>query len=322
MAEDNSTAHFGTLKRDAINIVLAIFVGFILFLALKYGGLVKSFLYSPRGEVNILVLGKGGIGHEAPDLTDTIIFVSISQKDVNLISLPRDLWIPEIRAKLNSAYYWGKLPLAKSTVEKIVGVPVEYGLVIDFSGFKKIVDALGGIEVEVKNSFVDEKYPIPGKEKDLCDGDTEYKCRYEVVRFEKGKQVMDGDTALKFVRSRNAQGEEGTDLAREARQQLVLGAIKDKVLSLKVLLNPRKVFALKNAVMEAIETDVDANTAASIGGLFFSARRSISSHLIPDELLVHPPISRTFDRQYVFIPKAGNGDWEEIGSWMKIVTQN
>ena len=288
-----------------IAIVLLLMVGAGTFLFSVYGNLVKSFIYPPQENVNILVLGKGGVGHEAPDLTDTVIFISISDKKISLISLPRDIWVPEIRAKLNSAYYWGKLPLTKTTVQKMVGVPIQYGLVIDFSGFRKIVDALGGVEIDVQNAFTDEKYPIAGKENDSC-----MPCRYETVKFKKGKQIMDGETALKFVRSRNAEGDEGTDAARAARQQLVIDAIKNKVVS-----NPWKILALKNAVMQSLETDIDSNVLAGILGLVKRAKGNLVTVSIPEEFLINPPVSRRYDNQYVFIPKAG--DWSEVQKWIQ-----
>ena len=84
--------------------------------ASRYLGLVYDFITLPSGKIkvignrtNILILGKGGAGHDAPDLTDTIIFASFDQdsSSISLISLPRDIWLPDLRAKLNSVYYWG-----------------------------------------------------------------------------------------------------------------------------------------------------------------------------------------------------------------------
>ena len=238
-------------------ICLFLFVGFLgLKLILRnttvgeYASLFSDFVFTPSSRVksidgvtNVLIMGKGGAGHEAPDLTDTMIFVSIPEKDadVTLISLPRDIWIPELRAKINSAYYWGNqkasgggLILAKSVVEEVVGKPIQYAVVIDFSEFKKIIDILGGVNVNVEHSLVDNKYPIAGKEDDPCGGDPELKCRYETVEFREGLQRMDGETALKFARSRNAEGDEGTDFARAARQQKVIEALKDRILFLRL----------------------------------------------------------------------------------------
>src|SRR3990170_5959163 len=189
-----------------ILLILGIFLGiFLLFNLVGYvseklgvGNVSKmatSFIFTPEsrirvfnGRTNVLVLGKGGEGHAGANLTDTIIFTSFSHQDtgLTLISVPRDIWVPEIRAKLNAAYFWGKqkeewggLTLTKSLVEDILGQPIHYAVVLDFNGFKKVIDVLGGIEVEVERAFVDEKYPIEGKENDECGGDKEFKCRYE-----------------------------------------------------------------------------------------------------------------------------------------------
>src|SRR3989304_3202257 len=206
------------------------------------------------------------------------------------------------------------LILAKSTVEEIVGVPVHYGIVIDFSGFIKIVDVIGGIEVDVDRDFVDEKYPIPGRENDLCDSDPLFACRYETIKFEKGKQVMNGDMALKFVRSRNAEGEEGTDLARAARQQKILLAIRQKVMSPRVLLSPKKVLAIWKVARDSLETDITAPEAALLLRRALIARETLRSFVLDEELLTHPPVSPRYDNQYVFIPKDGN--WDRVHDWV------
>ena len=297
----------------------------------SYLGLIGDFVFTPTQKVqtsenrtNILILGKAGEGHDAADLTDTIIFASISHANptLSLISLPRDIWIPELRAKLNSTYYWGNqkkedggVILTKSTVESIVGQPVHYGLVIDFSGFMKIIDVLGGVEVEVEREFVDDKYPIAGKENDECDGDLEYKCRYKTVRFEEGKKVMDGETALIFARSRNAEGDEGTDLARETRQQKILEAIQAKTLSSEVLLSPKKILAVWGVVRESVETDIDTSAGAILARRLFQTRSQIESHILPEDLLINPPAQYKYDNLYVFVPEAG--DWEEVHTWVK-----
>lgn len=296
----------------------------------NYIHLLGDFIFTPQaqikqqvGRTNLLILGKAGAGHTAPDLTDTVIFASVSHQEPSVVtvSLPRDIWVPAIRAKLNSAYYWGGerqpgggIILAKSIVEEIVGEHIHYALVIDFSGFKGIVDVLGGINVDVERAFIDEKYPIPGKENDNCEGDKEYKCRYETIRFEKGIQNMNGETALKFVRSRNAEGEEGTDLARAVRQQKALVAIKNKVLTPKVFLSPKKVTGILRVVRASVETDIDLSAGAILVRRIFEARENLASYVLSEEFLIHPPISPRYDNQYVFIPK-GEG-WDKVHVWI------
>lgn len=308
-------------------------------------GPAKNFIFAPQGQIletddrtNVVLLGRGGEGHEAPDLTDTIIFGSISQRENKavMVSIPRDIWVESLEAKVNSAFYWGKtkkpedskagLIMAKAVIEEIVGVPIHYAAVLDFSGFRRIIDELGGIEVNVERAFIDDKYPIPGKENDLCDGEEqssssskEYKCRYETIRFEQGSQMMNGDTALKFSRSRNAQGDEGTDFARAARQQKVIDGIKSKVLTLGVIFSPEKIDGLAKVVEGSIDTDITDEAGAVLARKAFDSRDNIKSYVLSEDFLVRPPISRLYQNQYVFIPKAGRGNWSEVHSWIQSI---
>lgn len=295
----------------------------------NYLNLFSDFIFTPASKVestgnriNVLILGKSGEGYVAPDLTDTIMFASISfdNPSIRLISIPRDIWVPEIRAKINSAYYWGKeknddgILLSRSLVENIIGQSIHYVVVFDFSSFTKIINVLGGVEVNVERSFIDEKYPITGKENELCDGDRLYRCRYETVQFEEGVQLMNGEMALKFVRSRNAQGDEGTDLAREQRQQKIIVAVKNTILSFELLSNPKKALGIWNVLKETVETNINESSAAIVVRKIFDARKDIKSSIIPEDLLINPPISSKYDNQYVFISK-GEG-WQEITNWV------
>lgn len=320
------------------------FIIFLIGLALKntplanYWLFAKTFVFAPQGKVeefegntNFAVLGKGGVGHDAPDLTDTIIFVSISDENpsVIMISLPRDIWMTDLRAKLNSAYYWGNqkkdgggIVLAKSSIEEVAGKPVHYGVVVDFEGFLKIIDALGGVTVDVERTFVDEHYPIAGKENDDCDDDPEFACRYETIKFEKGPQMMDAQTALKFVRSRNSKDEiEGTDLARAARQQKVLAAVKKEILDPALFAHPKKIITIWNVVKGSVETDIDIRAMAIVARRLLRAKDNIASYVVPEELLVVPPKSLKYDNLYVFIPKAGDSDFSQIHSWLNSVVK-
>lgn len=302
-----------------------------------YKDIAKAYVVSPteklssfEDRVNILILGKGGITHTAGDLTDTMLLVSLNLKNGNIfmISLPRDIWISSLRAKLNSAYYWGNQKtkgggfiLAKSEVEKIVGLPVNYAIVFDFGTFKEVVDVLGGIDVDVQHSFVDKKFPIPGLENDLCGGDRSYSCRYETLSFDKGLQHMDGTTALKFVRSRNAEGDEGTDIAREARQQQVIAAVRRKLQDPKVFLNISLMKKLFNVVSSSIETDLTPQDMAILASKI-NKNSKTESEVIPEQFLINPPTSKTYDNQYVFIPsakptKVGEENWSELQNWIK-----
>ena len=331
------------IARGILLAIILIVLGAALFLGIKalgktsvgyYAELAKNFITTPSGVVpeidgrtNILILGKAGAGQDSPDITDTMLLVSISSVDrkVSLISIPRDIWVPDLRAKINASYYYGKqkgegsylagIILAKSTVEEIMGVPIQYGVVINFSGFEGVIDELGGIDITVDKSFVDSEFPIPGKEADSCSGDPTFACRYQTVKFDAGLTHMDGATALKFVRSRHAQGDEGSDLARALRQQKVIKAIIQKALSPQVFLNISKVNALVAIANSSLETDISFDRLAIIGRWLVDARDNIASHSIPEEFLYNPPISVKYDRQFVFLPK--KGDWSDLQNWVK-----
>ena len=252
-------------------------------------------LKSDRGRINLLLLGTGGPGHEGPYLSDTMIFASIDKKgkDIVLISIPRDLWAPNLSAKINSAYAFGiergdGLQLVEETVSLLFGMPVHYAFRLDFNGFVEVVDLVGGLVVNVEKPFVDNRYPIAGLEDDLCtltiekeqidgqevevvkvsdqekirisdlnDSNDPFTCRYETIEFAKGETLMDGQTALKFVRSRHGSSQEGSDFARSARQQKIILAFRDKVLSTQTLADPGTVIELVKTFGQSIDTDIE-----------------------------------------------------------------
>jgi LCP family protein required for cell wall assembly len=279
-------------------------------------------------------LGIGGAGHEGADLTDTMILASVSTKTkkISLISLPRDIWIPQLSDKVNSTYMYGKqkggvktgLALAKSTVEEILGTQIDYAVVIDFSGFKDVVDAIGGVTVNIKTSFTDNQYPIAGLENDTCGGDPTFACRYMTISFEEGVQTMDGERALEFVRSRHAVGPEGNDLAREARQQLVIAAIIKKILTPQIFTNLNIDAQLINIVSKSIITDLKPSEEATLARYIIDARANIKSYTIPDDLLYNPPneykyFGPQFTHAFVFIPARSDGKWDDVAAWANSV---
>lgn len=132
-------------------------------------------LKSSEGRVNILFLGIAGGRHDGSNLTDTIMVVSYNLKtnEVDLISIPRDLWLPFTQGKVNAVYQKGLsegdgLDLAKTVIGNILDIPIHYALRLDFRGFVQTIDAIDGIDMLVEKPFDDYLYPIEGKENDLC----------------------------------------------------------------------------------------------------------------------------------------------------------
>jgi LCP family protein required for cell wall assembly len=209
-----------------------------------------SGLASDGGRTNVLVLGVGDPGHAGQNLSDTIMVVSYDAKTKRLaqISVPRDLRvdIPGYGyAKINQANSDGGARLAEQTVSNTLGIPIDYYMRTDFTGLKQVVDAVGGIDVNVKTRLYDPEYP--------CD-DNQYKsCGLDI---EPGVQHMNGNTALKYVRCRK--GTCGNDFGRAARQQEVLGLVRAKVTAWQVLLNPAKLIPIVTALRNNVETDLGA----------------------------------------------------------------
>jgi len=280
---------------------------------------VLSFLRPSSGRTNFLVLGVAGTNHSGGDLTDSIIFVSLENQTGKtlVLSLPRDIWIAPLRAKLNSVYHYEGMEETKKAVGEILGQKIDYSLVIDFNLFTKAVDLLGGVEVEVERSFDDQKYPLPGRENDLCNGDPEYKCRYESLHFEAGKQTMNGDQALKYVRSRNAEGEEGTDFARSQRQQRLLMAIQKEIFTPQILFNPKRLTQLTNLVLANIKADIPQSKYNDLFKIALKLRKNkFKMEVLNDGFLINPPTSKAkYDNQWVLIPK--DGTWEAVQNHVK-----
>lgn len=307
-------------------VVFAIAIIAILYLALStLIGLSKPLLpffvgqniSSSNHRINILLLGIRGEGQDGPNMTDTMIFSSINQSDgsIDLVSIPRDLWSDVINAKINSAFQLGidkqgtesGLILAKTVVTEAVGVPVNYAVVINFSFFTRLVDLIGGVEIDVPQAFDDYKYPLPGRENDLCDGDPQTLCRYEHLRFEKGLQLMDGQAALKYVRSRQSPDlSQGTDFARSKRQEQMVSAIKNKLFKL----HPKTYWSIYLLAKSSVITDLKPNNFLPLLKILAKSRlQKIDNHaLTQDNFLQNPPISQKYDYQWVLIPKNGNTD--------------
>lgn len=311
-------------------------------------------LKQTNSNINILLLGIGGGSHEGPNLTDTIILATINQKNnkVVLTSIPRDLWVPDLTTdvkKINAAYADGEskrkgggLIETKAIVRKITGQNVDYGIRIDFSGFVKAVDVVGGLDVNVDKGFDDYAYPLSGKEDEACGNTPEdiklytesgtasadlelikFPCRYKHIHFDKGMQHMDGETALEFVRSRHATGEEGTDFARSKRQEKIIKAFKDKVMSAETLINPVKIINLYNTVKESIDTDINQNELDDFIRLAQKMKTvKIQSATIDygdaqrNGLLINPAFSEEFGFSWVLIPRIGNGNFSEIHKYI------
>ncbi len=305
-------------------------------------------------KVNLLLLGVGGGTHDGPDLTDTIIFASIdpNTKKVVLVSIPRDTWAPDLGAKINTVYAFAEqkeegngLNAAKALVGNILDQPIDYAVKIDFGGFEKMVDTAGGLDIEVDNTFDDYEYPVSGFEADPCGLSEEkiaslsaeiasgsstvvnaFPCRYEQLHFDRGLQKMDGETALKYVRSRHGTGKEGSDFARSKRQEKVIAAFKDRMLAVDTFLNPVKLINLMAILQDSIRTDIKEEEYDDFIKLAQKMEDADMVSAVLDVgdvsenrfgLLENPGISSEYKNQWVLSPRTGNGQYEEIRKYVK-----
>jgi polyisoprenyl-teichoic acid--peptidoglycan teichoic acid transferase len=279
-------------------------------------------LQSSRDRINVLVLGIGGGTHDGADLTDTMMVLSVdrAKKTMAFISVPRDIWADSLKAKVNTAYHYGEekqkgggLILAKATVEDVVGLPIHYAVVIDFSGFQKLIDQVGGVDVNVEHAFTDPDYPIAGKEHDSCPGDPTNRCVYETIHFDAGLQHMDGETALKYSRSRHAVGAEGSDFARGNRQQDIMIALKNKLVHPFAWVTPSRLATLPKVLDDATDMDLNIAEAVTLGKLFVAGKTDQIKKISFEDRLDNPS-PYLYDNQYVLTPQE---DWESIHAYIK-----
>jgi LCP family protein required for cell wall assembly len=293
--------------------------------------------------VNFLLLGIGGEGHDGPQLTDTIIFASYqpSSDAIGMLSIPRDMAVPipdEGWRKVNHANYFGeqKEPglgpvLAGEVIGGLLDQEIHYYVRVDFAGFAKLVDDIGGVDIYVDRSFTDESYPAHGMEYADCgtttdvevavDGDDgeatvetvtvpTYDCRFESLSFTEGWTHMDGETALKFVRSRHGSNGEGSDFARSRRQQKVIVAVKEKLMSAGTLLNPARLSRLMETLEDNVATNLTAWELIQLAGMLKDVDTSKIAMRVLDASEASPLFATSLNGAYVLLPK--NDDWEPV----------
>ncbi len=263
------------------------------------------------GRTNILLLGYGGPGHDGPNLSDTMQVLSINWKtnQVAMLSVPRDLEvdIPGYGyAKINAANSDGGGQLASQVVSQILDIPIQYYTSLNFTGFVDIVNIVGGVDVNVPDTFTDNQYPAgecitsgPG-------------CAYITVHFDAGQQHMNGSTALEFVRSRHGNNGEDSDFARSRRQQLVMEAIKQKVMQLNVLANPVKITSLLNTLGKNLQTTLSVNESYALWTEVKGIDTSTMITKVLDNSANGVLMSQTNTLGDVLVPKKGLGVYTDL----------
>jgi len=272
------------------------------------------------GRVNILMLGRGGDGHEGADLTDTIIVASIDpvNKKAALLSIPRDLFVqPEGFGgmKINSVYAAGKnmasdgqnaeeegIELLETTLEDSIGIPMHYRVLVDFEGFKEAVDAVDGVPIDVPEELAVYDY--------MHYGGAPY-----ILDVESGQQDFDGLRALMFSRTRKTSPR--GDFDRSERQRLVMVALKDKVFSLGTFSNPIKINQLLGSLGNRISSNLSTNEVRRL----YEIIQEIPNNEIASVGLADKPndfvTTDNINGLSVVVPKAGLYNFDDIKSYVR-----
>ncbi|MCB0189433.1 MAG: LCP family protein, partial [Caldilineaceae bacterium] len=280
--------------------------------------------------INILLLGTDDRPDEVgPARTDTIILLTLDPRTstAGMLSFPRDLWVNipgyNTASKINTAYGMGErnqegtgAHVVMDTVSSFIGYPVDYYVRINFNGFVETVDLIGGIDIMVPQTIHDVEYPTDD-------------YGVETFHLDAGIQHLDGETALKYARTRHSD----EDYARSRRQQDVIRAVLDKVLRANMIasLLPRA-WQLVNTMRSSIDTNIPIPVQIELATYMREAalqeiRQEVLDHrygeekitdetgwiLIPDRDKVSVAVNRFFSSPVSADPTASlDPDWVRI----------
>lgn len=311
-----------------IAILLVVFLFFGIFFSLRFSpqtfpsSLSSEIFFRPlsslpfnhdrplKGErenrINFLILGMGGEGHDGAYLTDTIILASFrpADKKIALLSIPRDLLVQSsefgwIKINALNAYYRTKEPeksvqLTAQEISRIFDLPIHYYFCFDFQGFKRIIDELGGIKIYVDRAFTDFSYPTDD-------------FKYQTISFKEGWQIMDGEEALKYARSRHGTNGENSDFARAKRQQKIILATLHKIFSFETLLNQQRIKNLFNLLKDHLETNLSLWEGLRLAQLAYKENFLENLHLeVLDDSPSGPLEAKYISGAFYLVPKEEN----------------
>ncbi len=267
--------------------------------------------------VNILVMSYSADNHDELYLTDSMVVLSLLPQShhTTLISVPRDLWVqvPDGSShyqRVNSVYAVGSHNnadrlkggnAAARSISLITGLDVQYWLTINFEGFRNFIDAIGGIDVNVPDSF-SANYPR--------NDDPNVDPNWITVHFFKGIQHMNGEMAIRYARVRYVfdNNAEGNDFARSVRQKIILKAALSKVEQISTW---PSLYNRLNELQNAIYTNLSlADLVLFVLKLDLGNAYSVG---LSDQNVLRD--STSDDGQYILIPR--NNDWQAIVNYVK-----
>jgi LCP family protein required for cell wall assembly len=278
-----------------------------------------------HGYTNFLLLGQGDKNHDGVDLTDTIILASIDPKtrSAAMISIPRDLYLRTSRmgaGRINTLYRDFKYTLMRdqdldeeqagraamqelaTELSKTFGIQLHHVVKVDFIGFVQAVDALGGVDVVVPEDLYDSEYPGPN-------------YTYQTFSVLAGPQHMDGETALKYARSRHST----SDFDRSRRQQDILKALGDKAKADGTLTNPARITSLMRIMNEHVATTLTFREMVTLAGMAADLDKSkiisVQFNVAGPGGFLYPPPRDQYGGAAVLVPNS----WNEVRTFMGLV---
>lgn len=222
-------------------------------------------LIKAKDKTTILIMGVD-IRHDDAGRSDTMMIATIDPKSdsASLLSIPRDTRVRIYGYgydKINAAFAYGGEPLAERTVENFLGIDIDHYIIIDVNSFVKIIDAIGGIDIDVEKRM---KYEDPWDDNGGL-----------VINLFPGVQHMDGKTAVTYVRYRDSEG----DIGRIKRQQKFMAACMEKVMSPSFI---ARIPAVLREVVDAVDTDMTTRQLLELAGSLKSAQQNgLETDMVP-----------------------------------------
>jgi LCP family protein required for cell wall assembly len=285
-----------------------------------------------------VLLGYGGGGHDGAYLTDSMMvtIVDPEKKTLTLLSLPRDSWVPmefdgktAVYNKINTAYAFAMDPslypdrlsrytgdkgpgtFTADTVSQLLGIPVTYYLALDFQGFRDMINAVGGIDVDVPTGFV-ARYPV--------NDDPSINANWETIQFYPGPQHMSGERAIEYARARETldNSGEGSDFARSRRQRLIMQAFKARMLQPAGLVQLPRLLGIANSHVDTNYT-VPAVSALSQLILDWKDVQIYQTAITTDNYLDE---ATGPDGAYLLVPSEPERSWSQIRAFARHLWDN
>ncbi len=283
-------------------------------------------LANDNGRVNILVAGNSAddLGHNGGELTDSIMLLSVNTKNNTalMLSIPRDLWVKVPgtggHAKINAVYPNGGMEDLQTVVQDVTGLNVHYAALVNYTAFKDLVNAVGGITINIQNE----------DPRGIYDSSLDWSSRTccALAKYPNGPAKLDGKQALNLARARGeGRGSYGfptADYTRTEHQRQMLLAIKDKASSKAVIANPLKISNLVDAIGGNVRTDLQLNEMqalyyyskkidnAKIDSYNIDSLKGENTHMLAGEMI---------DGQSAQVPATGIDDFSDIQAQIKKV---